>query len=286
MARYIDPDVTQGVNIGFTAIMIVPLIAITCITYSRARRLKDAARVTTTYFKTMLPLAILYVQLHSRQSESFPRAPSPGSRKSRTSPTDFIVNRWLVLYMIAGILSMVYNRGNLDGEIVYHAQLRISSLSNLFNYLTDLLLIMTLVEMGNGLLFCLTQTRTRLQMAMRYAAITTCVILAMLTIALFGVQNAEYSQSFNSRWYGFGDALYVASRRMSSALYILTFVWSLVLLIFAAIVFHKTKRNYVLKNVSRATSLLQHCQQWYHLTTCTDAASLSSQQCSSSSPLS
>lgn len=158
--------------------------------------------------------------------------------------------------MIQGILSMVYNRGNLDAGIVYHALLRMGALSTLFSYLMDLLLIMTLVEMGNGFLFCLTQTRTGLQKAMRYGAITTCVILAMLTIALFGVYNAEYSQYLSDWWYGYDDALYEASRRMSSALNFLTFFWALALLIFAAVVFHKTKRNYVLKNVSCATSLL------------------------------
>lgn len=214
MTRYIDPDITQGVNIGFTAIVIVPLITIMCITLARAPRSKDPARVTTTYFKVMLPFAIL----------------------------------WPILYMIQGILSMVYNRGNLDAEIVYHAQLRISALSTLFSYFTDILLIMTLVEMGNGFLFCLAQTRTGLQKAMRYTAITTCAILAILAIAQFGVYNAEYSQYLSGMWYGIDDALYEASRKLGIALNFLTFFWALALLVFAVIVFQKSKRNYVLKN--------------------------------------
>lgn len=63
MPRYIDPDVTRGVNIGFNAIMIPPLSVMMCISFYRARRSKDPARVTTAYFNAMLPLAILYVQL-------------------------------------------------------------------------------------------------------------------------------------------------------------------------------------------------------------------------------
>jgi hypothetical protein len=176
--------------------------------------------------------------------------------------------------MIQGILSMVYNRGNLDAEIVYHAQLRISALSTLFSYFTDILLIMTLVEMGNGFLFCLAQTRTGLQKAMRLTAITTCAILAILAIAQFGVYNAEYSQYLSGMWYGIDDALYEASRKLGIALNFLTFFWALALLVFAVIVFQKSKRNYVLKNVSRATSLLYQCQ--HHLTTCTDATHLQS----------
>ena len=72
MTRYIDPDITQGVNIGFTAIVIVPLITIMCITLARAPRSKDPARVTTTYFKAMLPFAILYVNqcIHNNQTRS------------------------------------------------------------------------------------------------------------------------------------------------------------------------------------------------------------------------
>jgi hypothetical protein len=74
MTRYIDPDITQGVNIGFTAIVIVPLITIMCITLARAPRSKDPARVTTTYFKAMLPFAVLYVNhwqcIHNNQTRS------------------------------------------------------------------------------------------------------------------------------------------------------------------------------------------------------------------------
>lgn len=74
MARYISPYVTMGVNIGFTAIMIPPLAVMLCISVSRARRSKDPARVATTYFKAMLPLAILYVQLQPKKSEISYRA--------------------------------------------------------------------------------------------------------------------------------------------------------------------------------------------------------------------
>ena len=72
MTRYIDPNITQGVNIGFTAIVIVPLITIMCITLARAPRSNDPARVTTTYFKAMLPFAILYVHqwIHNNQTRS------------------------------------------------------------------------------------------------------------------------------------------------------------------------------------------------------------------------
>lgn len=161
--------------------------------------------------------------------------------------------------MIQGILTIVYNNTYIDGTPVYHASLRTSALGLLFSNTTDLLLIMTLAELGNGFLFCLTQTRTTLQKAVRYAAIASCTILAVFVIAMFGVYNAVYSHYMSDRWYSYLDSsLRQASRNMSFAFPVLTLVWALLLLVFAAVVFHKTKRNYILKNVSCALSMLKH----------------------------
>ncbi|KAK2604035.1 hypothetical protein N8I77_006995 [Diaporthe amygdali] len=215
MTKYIDYNVSAGVNIAFTAIMIPPLFVIMCISFYRARRSHDPARVTTAYFKAMLPVAIL----------------------------------WLLMYTIQGILSIIYERSYSDTGGIYHASLRTSLLGTLFSYITNLLLIMTLAELGNGFLFCLTQTRTALQKAVRYAAIASCIILSMLAIAIFGVYNAEYSRYLSDWWYRYDeDSLYEASRKMNVAFNILTFVWALLLVAFAAVVFNKTKHNYILKD--------------------------------------
>lgn len=164
------------------------------------------------------------------------------------------------MYTIANILAIVYEKSSDYEGTLYHAYLRMSVLGSLFSNITDLLLIMTLAELGNGFLFCLTQARTGLQKAVRYTAIVSCVILSMLAIALFGVYNAQYSQYLSSRWYlTLEETLYEASRRMSSAFGIITFVLSLLLLVFAAVVFNKTKRNYVLRNVSPTLYPLQDC---------------------------
>lgn len=164
------------------------------------------------------------------------------------------------------------------------AQLRLSAISSLGSRLTDILFIMTLVEMGNGFLFCLAEMRTGLQKAMKYVAIGSCAILAILALASFGVMNAEYSSYLGYHGYNYelSESLYESRRKLSSAITILIFVWSLVLVVFAAVVFTKAKRNYVLKNVSVTTSLLQYFQ--ISPTSCTDTACLSSQPCSSSSP--
>lgn len=98
MPRFINPDITRGVNIGFTALMIPPLSVMMCIGFYRAQRSKDPARVTTAYFKAMLPLAILYVQpppLPKRRGETGSKREHCGelldmiSRDPQTLPTDF-----------------------------------------------------------------------------------------------------------------------------------------------------------------------------------------------------
>lgn len=162
------------------------------------------------------------------------------------------------MFSISSILGIIQmNVSYYSYQDLQEAQLRISAIGALGSRLTDILLIMTLVEMGNGFLFCLTEMRTGLQKAMRTVAIGTCVILAILAIALFGVTNAEYSSYFSSEWYSYDDdSLYESWRKLSSALTILIFIWSLVLLVFGAIVFNKAKHNYVLKNVSWTTPLL------------------------------
>lgn len=164
------------------------------------------------------------------------------------------------MYTIQGILSIVWNQSNLDAMTTYHAAIRMSALGSLFSYIKDLLLIMTLAEVGNGFLFCLTQTRTALQKGVRYTAGTSCLILSVFAIAIFGVYNADYSHYLSGGGYRYDDSLYEASRKMNVAFHILTFVWALLLLVFAAVVFHKTKQNYILKNASYTPYLLQRVQ--------------------------
>lgn len=162
------------------------------------------------------------------------------------------------MYLIQGTMSMVTNQYYLTSIRLYHAQLRTSALGALFSDITDLLMIMTLAEMGNGFLFCLTQTRTGLQRAVRIASIASCVILSLLAIARFGVSNAVYSQYISDSWYSYtNDSLDESREKMAGAFSILTFVWALLLLVFAAVVFNKTKRNYILKNVSCAPGPLR-----------------------------
>lgn len=61
MAGYFDDNVIIGVNLGLTAIMILPVSAMMGASFWISRRNKDQARVAFTYLKVTIPLTFLYV---------------------------------------------------------------------------------------------------------------------------------------------------------------------------------------------------------------------------------
>lgn len=219
MARYIDDNIIIGVNLGLMAIMLLPISAMLCASFWLARRSKDPARVAFTYLKVTLTLAFL----------------------------------WLAMYTIEGALELVYQNSTLywwNSDSIYLTSLRTSLLGSLFGHLAGLLLVMTLVELGNGFLFFLTETRTTLQRAMRNAGIASCVLLFIIAIASFGILNEAYSQYLASPWAyeDAGESLFSAGRKLSAAFDIILFVWAVVLMVFAVLVFKEVKHNYVLKS--------------------------------------
>lgn len=158
------------------------------------------------------------------------------------------------MYTIEGALELVLQNGylySLATEAVYNTDLRTSLLGSLFYHLASLLLVMTLVELGNGFLYCLTETRMALQKAMRNVAIASFILLFIVAIASFGILNKAYSDYLESSWsYEDSSPLPSAGQKLSAAFEIILFAWALVLLVFGVVVFKKIKHNYVLKNVS------------------------------------
>lgn len=159
------------------------------------------------------------------------------------------------MYTIEGALELVYQNSTVywwTNDSIYKASLRTSLLGSLFYRLSGLLLVMTLVELGNGFLFCLTETRTALQKAMRNAGIASCIVLFVIAFASFGVLNEAYSQYLATPWAydDLNESLFSAGKKLSAAFDIILFAWAVVLMVFAGLVFKKIKHNYVLKNVS------------------------------------
>ncbi|KAL2286551.1 hypothetical protein FJTKL_06905 [Diaporthe vaccinii] len=121
----------------------------------------------------------------------------------------------------------------------------------LFFHLVDLLLVVTLVEVGNGFLFCLAESRTMLQRVMRYAAIVSCAILAVIAPVAFGTINASVAlfSSPGSNWTDF-ENLWKAGEKLYAAFDILLFVWAGIVMGSSTHVYNKAKRSRVLGNSS------------------------------------
>ncbi|KAK7699311.1 hypothetical protein SLS64_011769 [Diaporthe eres] len=140
---------------------------------------------------------------------------------------------------------------DLDWYISFRVSIHMNLVGGLFFHLVDVLLVVTLVEVGNGFLFCLAESRTVLQRVMRYAAIVSCAILAVIALVAFGIINASVAllSSPGSDWTDI-ENLWKAGEKLYAACGILLFVWAGILMGFSAHVYNKAKRSHVLGNSS------------------------------------
>ena len=115
---------------------------------------------------------------------------------------------------------------------------------------------MTLVKLGNGFIFCLTESRTALQRGMRYAGITSCITLFIIAIASFGCLNEAWSRYLESLW--LYNELPSTGRKLRAAHDIILFAWAIVLMVFGVLVLSKIRHSHMLKNVSCPCLVQQH----------------------------
>lgn len=159
----------------------------------------------------------------------------------------------LLLYTISGALVLIdFDSTGVDWYVFFRVSFHMNLLGGLLSRVVDLLLVMTLVEVGNGLLFCHTESRTVLQRVVRYAAIVLCAILAVVALVGFGIMNALVALSSSPE-----DKLWKAYEKLYASSSILLFIWAGILVGLSAHVYNEVKRNRVLRNVS-CPWLLQH----------------------------
>lgn len=148
-----------------------------------------------------------------------------------------------------------FDSTGVEWYVFFRVSFHMNLLGGLFSRVVDLLLIMTLVEMGNGFLFCHMESKTVLQKVVRYAATVSCAILAVVAFVSFGIMNALVA-SFSSP----EDKLWKACEKLYASSSILLFIWAGTLVGFSTHVFNEVKHNRVLRNVS-SPWLLQHRQK-------------------------
>lgn len=74
----------------------------------------------------------------------------------------------------------------------------ISTCASLFEFIASSLLVVTLVELGNGLMFATTRQRSKSQNIMRYLGIFFATVLFALGLADFGVRQATWPRVWNA----------------------------------------------------------------------------------------
>lgn len=153
----------------------------------------------------------------------------------------FTVCSSLLMYAVAAVLALI-DFGDL-WYIFFRVSYHMNQIGTLFSDVVDLLLIMTLVEVGNGFLFCHTESRNLLQRVLRYAAIASCSILAVVAFVAFVLVNAAVGSYF------FYD-LFRKALKLYAFLDIFLFIWAGVLMGFSAHIYEEVKRNSALRDVS------------------------------------
>ncbi|KAK2605981.1 hypothetical protein QQS21_003607, partial [Conoideocrella luteorostrata] len=78
-------------------------------------------------------------------------------------------------------------------------RVRLADVSGLFQRLGDILLLLCLVELGNGCLYCLVQLRATLQKYVRYGAVGLGIVFFALTLAVLGVSSAQHSKLYDNK---------------------------------------------------------------------------------------
>ena len=82
-------------------------------------------------------------------------------------------------------------------NLLYNIIVRLSNVATVMECITDILVLLCTVELGNGFLYCLEHTRTALQKALRYTALGLSLVLFALCLAQVGVYSASYSKYFD-----------------------------------------------------------------------------------------
>lgn len=145
-----------------------------------------------------------------------------------------------------------FNSTRVNWYVLFRVSFHVNLVGGLFSRAADLLLVMTLVEVGNGFLFCHTESRTTLQRAVRYAALVSCAILAVVALVSFAIINAVVALSSSPE-----GKLWKAYEKLYASSSILLFIWAVILVGFSVHIHNQVKQNSVLRNVS-CPWLLQH----------------------------
>ncbi|OIW24633.1 hypothetical protein CONLIGDRAFT_101313 [Coniochaeta ligniaria NRRL 30616] len=222
-------------NVVLVGIFIKPLFIIWLVSLCLARRKSDHARLGFTWMKVVFPFYTLALLL-------------------------YVVSGSIYCFTVAWYSDRYSYSSDYDEDtinILYNIELRVSSVGQLFDDVATALLLITLVEIGNGFLYILTQTRTRLQKGLRWATISVGGIIVVLAAAHLGQTNTTWGKYFDYQAGNSDDDYFAVGnfdrelktiRQLSGAVVILFWVMTLPLIAFASYVVHRVKGIPLLRN--------------------------------------
>ncbi|KAL8381595.1 hypothetical protein RB595_005737 [Gaeumannomyces hyphopodioides] len=203
--------------VALSGMWCLPFVVFFALSFFLARRKGDPARVAVVWIKVLLPFAVLYTVFITiaiataivldRGEFSYRRGSSP-SRRER----EYIAG----LNRLSGFASYV-----LEG-------------------VTVALILFTFVELGNGFMYALSGERTARQRIFRYLSLIPALVLIALPLAYTIRYNIFYSwyREDPSATYEYYYQQMSALRRLSLAHSILTWIFTLPTVAYAAVVVH------------------------------------------------
>ena len=148
-------------------------------------------------------------------------------------------------------------------EMIYRAEVRLSTVGDFFERIAASLFIITLVELGNGFMYARTHTRQSSQTVLRYVAYATAFVLFVIAVAYLGkttavwepyladdgpgFNNPNYKKGFD--FVGFRSGLDI-TQKLYAAHDILNFIVAIPLVVYASMVVHKYRYVPFIKSVS------------------------------------
>ena len=151
-----------------------------------------------------------------------------------------------------------YDRNTLNA--IARTSDKIWGVSWLFKYLSDILILVTLVELASGFVLCITGAN-RLRMPIRFAALGLAFVLFIIDIAWFGLL-MKYFDAYYAYLDDSSPRAVVPDvrmlQRLSGSLDILLWLASLPIVGYAGYVVHKARAAPHLRNVIYSPSALRY----------------------------
>ncbi len=143
--------------------------------------------------------------------------------------------------------------------------MRTASLSLLFDWIANIFAVIMLVELGNGFLYAASKKKAPFRTALLFAVVGVVVVLVVLAFSAFGIYNAaasDYWKTSPDPRHDDTDAYRILKSRqyiyaqLTIAFYIITFVISIAIVVYAAFVAHVYRAHPTAKSVRDTSSLL------------------------------